>query len=249
MPISDHQLDQVVLAWHDHVVTIPQKIKPHGLLKDRDISTYRGLGINAAPEFSGALVEHRTVASLEMSHGYLFERLLQELGPTKLTREDKKLPGNRGIDFTHPTPGQLLLISMKASPSTFNGDITRATVDNLVAAKKCRESQSDADDNPLAQRTRRVVMVRAVARGAWKKTTTPEGILWLVGDALWERFGAGSNLLQCLNEALGRNPLDQNRYEEAKGEAAKRVVAYLHLHGFTDSDGNLDWTSLIKEFP
>ena len=249
MPISDHQLDQVVRAWHHHVVTIPQNIDPRRLLKDRDISTYRGLGINTAPELASALVEHRTTASLEMSHGYLFERVLGELGPTKLSREDKKLPGNRGIDFTHPAPGKLFVISLKASPSTFNGDITRATVANLVAAKKHRESQSDADDNPLAQRPRAVVMVRAVARGAKKKTTTPEGVLWLVGDALWERFGAGPNLLQRLNEALGRNPLDQDRYEKAKAESAKKLVSYLRLHGFADSRGNLDWTGLIKVFP
>ena len=249
MPITDNQLDQVVRAWYEHVVTIPQNIKPRELLKNRDISTYRGLGINTLADFSRALVEHRTVASLEMGHGYLFERVLEELGPTKLSRKDKKLPGNRGIDFTHPTPGQLFVISMKASPSTFNGDITRATVANLAAAKKCRENQSDADDNPLAQRPRKVVMVRAVARGASKKTITPEGILWLVGDALWQNFGAGPNLLQRLNEALGRNPLDQDRYEAAKGEAAKRVATYLQQHGFADSAGNLDWMGLIKAFP
>ena len=249
MPISATQLDRAVQAWNNYAVERPREIKPRQLLKDRDSSMYRGLGIEKAPEFAQALVEHRSTASLEMTMGHLFERVLEELGPTKVTKEDKKQPGYRGIDFLNRKPGLLEVITLKASLSTFNGDITRATVENLTVARKFWEDQPDADDNPLAQRTRRVEMVRAVARGAGRRTTTPAGIQWLVGDALWEHFGAGFNLLQRLNEALGRNPLDQHRYEDEKKRAADRVIRYLQDQGLARTDGTLDWAGLIKEFP
>ena len=249
MPISEAQLDRAVQAWNDYAVERPREIKPRQLLKDRDASMYRGLGIERAPEFAQALVEHRSAASLEMTMGHLFERLLEELGPTKVTKNDKKQPGYRGVDFLNRRPGLLEVITLKASLSTFNGDITRATVDNLTEAKRFWEGQPGTDDNPLPQRTRRVTMVRAVARGAARTTTTPEGILWLVGDALWGHFGAGPNLLQRLNEALGRNPLDQHRYEEEKRRAADRVISYLQGQGFARRDGTLAWAGLIEEFP
>lgn len=249
MSISETQLNRVVQAWNNYTVERPRQIKPRELLKDRDISMYRGLGIDKAPEFARALVEHRSAASLEMTMGHLFERLLEELGPTKVSNKDKKQPGYRGIDFINRQPGVLEGITLKASLTTFNGDITRATVTNLTDFKKFWEGQSDVDDNPLAQRTRRVKMVRAVARGPARKTVTPEGILWLVGDALWEYLGAGPNLLQRLNEALGRNPLDLARYEEEKKQAVDRVMRYLQDNGFVRRDGTLDWAGLIKEFP
>lgn len=249
MPISATQLDRVVQVWNNYAIERPREIKPRQLLKDRDISMYRGLRIEKAPEFAQALVEHRSVASLEMTMGHLFERLLEELGPTKVSKKDKKQPGYRGIDFLNRKPGLLEVITLKASLSTFNGDITRATVDNLTAAREFWEGQADADDNPLVQRTRRVDMVRAVARGAGRRTTTSTGILWLVGDALWDHFGAGPNLLQRLNEALGRNPLAQHRYEDEKKRATDRVMRYLQDNGLARTDGTLDWAGLIKEFP
>ena len=249
MPISKTQLGQVVQSWSDYTVQQPQKIKPGDLLKTRDISMYRGLGITIIEEFARALVEHRSAASLEMTMGYLFERLLEESGLTKVSKEDKKKDGYLGVDFIHPKPTGLEVVTLKASPSTFNGDITRATVVNLMAAKEFWESRPKPDDNPLAQQQQRVTMVRAVARGAPKRTTTPEGILWIVGDAMWDYFGAGPDLLQRLGDALGRNPLDHNRYEKEKEQAVTRVVGYLRRRGFAKPDGGLDWAGLIKRFP
>ena len=98
MPISATQLDRAVQAWNNYAVERPREIKPRQLLKDRDASMYRGLGIESAPEFARALVEHRSAASLEMTMGHLFERLLEELGPTKVTNNEKetaRLPGGR----------------------------------------------------------------------------------------------------------------------------------------------------------
>ena len=249
MPISEAQLGRVVQSWNDYTVQGPQKINPGGLLKTRDISMYRGLGITTAEQFARDLVEHRSAASLEMTMGHLFERLLEESGLTKVSKDDKKKDGYMGVDFIGRKPTELEVVTLKASPSTFNGDITRATVTNLRAAKEFWEAQPTHDDNPLAQHHRRVTMVRAVARGAPKKTITPEGILWLVGDAMWEYFGAGPGLLQRLSEALGRNPLDHHRYEKEKEQAARRVVGYLRRLGFTTPDGDLDWAGLIKRFP
>ena len=41
---------------------------------------------------------------------------------------------------------------------------------------------------------------------------------------MWEFFGAGPGFLNRLSDALGRNPLDYNNYEVAKGRAVDRVM-------------------------
>ena len=249
MPVSDNQLDEVVQAWNKYAEQTPLRIAPADLLEKRDMNMYRGLGIAEASALAHQLVEHRSVATVEMTMGYLYERLLQELGPQKVTQAQKNRTGYKGIDFVQGAPGEFRVINLKSGLSTSNGDITGATRRNLSRAKVHWEGQTGADDNPLAQRKSKIVMVKAVARGRRRKTTTAEGILWLVGESMWEYFGAGEGLLNRLSDALGRNPLDYRRYEEEKARAAQRVVEYLNAGGLAGPDGKINWSTLIPKYP
>ena len=92
-------------------------------------------------------------------------------------------------------------------------------------------------------------MVRAVARGKRKRNTTAQGVLWLVGESMWEFFGAGEGFLKRLGDALGRNPLDYSRYEEEKERAAGRVAEYLVQGNLASSGGQINWGLLAAKFP
>ena len=249
MPISDARLDEVVQEWGQYAAERPREIDPRNLLDKRDLNMYVGLGINTAQQFAEALVEHRSTATMEMSMGYLSERLLEELGPTKVTQEEKRRPGYRGVDFLHRRPAELEIVNLKAGLTTFNGDITRATRDNLTAARDYWANQPEADDNPLGRRRRIVTMVRAVARGNRRRAETPQGILWLVGDAMWAHFGAGERFLQRINAGLQRNPLNFERYQEERRGAVRRVVEYLRQGGLIRPDGQPDWNALVARYP
>ena len=74
-------------------------------------------------------------------------------------------------------------------------------------------------------------------------------MLWLVGESMWEFFGAGPGLLARLGEALGRNPLDYARHQQAKGRAVARTLEYLGKAGLATRDGQIDWPGLVSRFP
>ncbi len=249
MAITKGQLDKVVQAWNAYAEEAPRKVKAKDLLEKRDLNMYRGLGISDSRGLARQLVEHRLVATMEMTMGFLYERILQVLGPQKVTLAQKRLTGYKGIDFIQAMPGELRVINLKSGLSTSNGDITEATATNLGRAKRYWEGQRATDDNPLAQEGTRVVMVKAVARGKRKKTTTDEGILWLVGECMWEYFGAGESFLERLSEALGRNPLDYVRFEAEKVRVVDRLVEYLTLEGLANREGEVNWAEMVPKFP
>ena len=249
MAITDEQLDLVVQEWNRYVQGTPGKIATRNLLEKRDLRSYRGLGIAVAGELGQRMVDDRSVATFEMAMGHLYELVLEALGPRKVTSAQKKIPGFRGIDFDQTTHGEFRVVNLKAGLSTSNGDITDATKRNLRQATDYWTAHPIVDDNPLRQQSRQVVMIRAVARGPWHREVTPEGILWLVGDATWDYFGGGENLLLRLGEAMGRNPLNYQRYKDMKDQAALRVETYLVEAGLAAADGIIDWPKLLTEFP
>ena len=242
MPITDNQMDNVVLVWRAYAEGRPDVITPADLLKKRDLKMYRGLGIVNAQDLAHRLVEDRSVATLEMTMGYLYERLLQELATDRVAAGQRQLPGYHGVDFFNRTAAALQVINLKAGLSTSNGDITGATIRNLLAARDYWQANPEgADDNPLQQQQRVIVMVRAVARGPRKNQVTDDGILWLVGESMWEYFGAGPNFQGRVSAALGRHPLNYQNYEAAKARATVRVVNYLTRANLVHPDGTLNW--------
>lgn len=249
MPLTDKQIDDVVKLWNAYAEGRPNLIKPRDLVDKRDIAMYRGLGLKDSLELAELLVEHRSIATLEMSMGYLYERLLGALGPTKVTTAQKRQPGYRGIDFVQPLTAEIRLINLKAGLSTFNGDITQATKRNLANAKRWWSKQGNVDDNPIGGPELAISTIRAVARGHFRQELTEDGILWLVGDGLWEYFGAGSGFLRRISDSLGRSPLNHDRYKAEQKRAARRVVRFLELEGFADEAHNLNWSALTAKFP
>ena len=111
------------------------------------------------------------MATMEMTMGYLHERVLEELVTDRVAADQRQLPGYRGVDFLNRTAADLQIINLKSGLSTSNGDISVATVRNLQTARDHWQANPDGvDDNPLARRERNVLMVRAVARGATAET-------------------------------------------------------------------------------
>ncbi len=119
----------------------------------------------------------------------------------------------------------------------------------MVEAKGYWDLHTQADDNPLRQRIRNVVMVRAVARGPRSSTTTKEGIHWLVGASMWEYFDSEAGLLGRLSEALGRNPLSYFRHQAEKAKVVQRVTDYLVNQGLVTPNGQVNWPALVASFP
>ena len=152
MPVTDKQLDSVVRAWNDYAAARPDELSPRDLLEKRDINMYRGLGIVSARDLAERMVDDRSVATLEMTMGFLYERLLEELGPRKVAQAEKRQPGYRGIDFVQVTASEFRVVNLKAGLSTGNGDINSSTVSHLAEAKRHWESHTQGDDNPLHQR-------------------------------------------------------------------------------------------------
>ena len=247
MAIADERLDEAVASWKAFAEESPRRIVARSLLK-RDLNMYRGLGITDAVELTRRLVEDRSVATLEMTMGYLYERLVEELGPRKVTRDERRTPAFHGLDFIQTTPDELRLINLKAGLSTSNADISQSTIANLTNAAEYWRSHAQPDDNPLRQRVREVIMVRAVARGPRRNTLTDAGIRWLVGEALWTFLDAGPRFLERLGEALGRNPLDYVRHQAEKEAASTRALEYLRQGGFVSGSGAIDWDGLTAGF-
>lgn len=248
MAISDERLDDAVDSWRTFAEESPQRIDPRDLLLKRDMNMYRGLGITEAAELARRLVDDRSVATLEMTMGYLYERLVEELGPRKVTRDERRTNAFHGLDFIQTTPAELRLINLKSGLSTSNADISQSTITNLTNAAEYWRSHAQPDDNPLRQRVREVVTVRAVARGPRRSTRTDAGILWLVGEALWTYLDAGPRFLERLSDALGRSPLDYARHQAEKETAASRVLEYLRRAGFVSDGRAIDWDRLTARF-
>ena len=249
MPITNVRLDTEIQIWRDYAVLTPQRIRPRELLKQRGTNMPRGLGITTAAELARHMVEARAAASMEMTMGSLYERLLQALGPERVTREQRRIPGYIGIDFINRTPDLIEVINLKTGLSTTNNDITQNSRRHLLAARDYWKTNQGADDNPLPQELRQIVMVRAVARGGRRRSCTGDEILHLVGESMWRHFGSGEHFLARLGAALDRNPIDLERYEEQKGRATHRVYQYLMMGGFADGEGRLDWDHLADMFP
>jgi len=249
MAVSDAQLDQVVLGWKDYAEKSPSRIQVKDLLKKRDFAMYRGLGVTTAVDLATRMVQDRSVASLEMTMGWLYELLIMALGPSKIGNKQKTQPGYRGIDFTQETVMETRLVNLKAGLSTSNGDITSATIRNLVESRDFHRALQTSDDNPLRRDRREVVMIKAVAKGSSKRSVTSDGILWLVGDEMWAYFDAGSNFLARVLDAMGRNPLDFERLKSQLADAASRVEKYLYAENLASRNGNIAWAALLAKFP
>jgi hypothetical protein len=235
------------MGWNRYAEGRPESIEPNDVLVKRDLNMYRGLGIENVTELALRLVEDRSVGSMEMTMGHLYERVLGSLGPRKLTNAEKGRPGFRGIDFIQDTPTEHRLVNLKAALSTSNSDITTATVSNLAAARQRWTADFGRDDNPLRSTTTTAVMIRAVARGPAKKELTDKGILWLVGDAMWDYFGGGRDLLRRVGAALGRNPLDFTAYTGQIEGAASRVRRLLARYELPGEE--VDWDRLLARYP
>lgn len=249
MAISEVELDDVVSAWKVYAEASPGKIQPKDLLSGRDINMYRGLGHSNPHDLCVALVGDRSTATLEMTMGYLYERVLEQLGLRKITVQEKKQVGFKGIDFLQEMGNRLRVINLKAGLSTANSDITSSTLANLKEAHEFWLNRRPADDNPLQHPVRRIELIRAVARGPEKDVTTPDGVRWLVGESMWSFFGAGEMLAPRLGDALTRNPLDYDRFQAQKQAAVDRVFAYLVDQGLATIDNEIRWAELIEAFP
>ena len=246
----DEWIDRAVSAWRDYAAERPHEIRPSAILRGRDLRMYRAMGIETARKLAQQLVEDRSTATLEMSMGRLYERLLEARVTDRVAAVQRKEAGYRGIDFINRLPDAIELINLKTGISTSNADISAASAQNLETARNYwQEVSAQADDNPLGERIQREIrMVRAVARGPGRHQKTPAGLIWMVGDPMWEYFGGGPDFLRRLSDALGRHPLDLARYEEAKAQAAKRVENYLIRAGLVNPDGTVDWGRVAETY-
>jgi len=244
--VSESILDEVVAFWRRYAEESPRRINPMDLLIKRDLIMYRGLGLKTHKELARRLVEDRALASLEMTMGHLYERLLEALGPSKLSNAQKQQPGNRGIDFIEHRPFELRLINLKAGQTTSNADIADATVRHLLRAKSHYSPVTlQKDDNPLQRKAKSIVLIRALAKGPRGRRVTGDGILVLVGDEMWAYFGAGEGLLQRLQEAMGRNPLDYERYKQALQDVQDSLTRLMEDKRLVATDGTVDWWRLL----
>jgi hypothetical protein len=249
-------LEDAVLSFRDYFAGLPADIDAAKLLRARALAMYWSLGIQTPEELARALVADRSVASREMAMGYLYERVIEAIGNArKLTNAEKKTW--RGIDFRIEAGRDVYLINLKSARATSNGDINDATMRNLAAAaKREREDQAErgrrGEDNPLRAQPGLVHAIRAIARGNSSTTTREyagEKIEILVGDALWERLGAGPGFGRRIQLAIGAVPVDATRLAEELSKAEERVVRELRRKECVTAEGSLDWEAVLEAFP
>ena len=244
MEISDSQMDNLVANWAKQAAVRPDTIKPRQLLQGRDLRMYRALGKESADELARFLVEHRSIAALEISMGGLYEAFFETLGSERVSASQRTEEGYRGIDFLRETGATLELISFRGGMTAFGGDFGGVTIRNWDNARQYWVNKLAGSDAGRFGKVKKVVMVRAVARGPQKREERENGIVWLVGDEMWKYYGAGERFLSRVSSALGRTPLNIRDFDAAKARAADRVVAYLNRSGLVQNDGTVKWEQL-----
>jgi hypothetical protein len=182
--------------------------------------------------------------------GHLYELVMAELGPVKVSNAQKKQSGYVGLDFVQVTPTEIRLVDLAAAANTKNGGARTKSRQDLTAdaAFWQEQAENETNDNPMAQKGKSIVRIWAVGRGTPSHTSLDE-ILRLRGDAMWEYFGAGPDCLARIGEALLRNPVNGAAFHGAVGAARTRLVDFLQLKGFADANGELDWPALLPAYP
>ena len=112
---------------------------------------YRGLGIENVSELAMRLVQDRSVASMEMTMGHLYERVLEGLGPRKLSNKEKTQSGFRGIDFVQDTAAEHRLINLKAGLPTSNSKDNHHSVADHIVEKDCSQDPNSPSYHPESQ--------------------------------------------------------------------------------------------------
>ncbi|WFG36265.1 hypothetical protein GKN94_11375 [Candidatus Lucifugimonas marina] len=250
-------LSDAIESFKGHLETLPDRQKPKEILRKRPLPLYRAHGITDPKKLVAQLVSDRLVASREMAMGYLYERIMEEVcAAIKLTNSEKK--EWKGIDFRKETNDETLLINLKSSRATSNADISDATQRNLVAAAKHEQDKqskraSSGDDNPLSKVERKIVPMRAIARGVSSpetiKTVNQVDIRIVVGDTLWKRLGAGANFTRKIEAALGAQPVDTKVVADAEEALRQKLLSELASNGCIQKDGSLNWPAVLKAFP
>ncbi len=223
---------------------------------------------------AGRLIDDYVASSLENTMGHLYDMLFARLAE-KVTNDQKKLDGYRGIDFIQKTLTEVRLVDLTSSSNTKNGGARTKSANDMKTNVQYWEKRENVptDDNPLPKKNRQVVAVWAVARGASSQKTVGN-ILRLRGDSMWDYFGAGPNLLQRLGSALANSPIEEAVYHSSLAIAKQRLTDTL-IQGYTkdgtlvidpnnpkqrirDSttvvypmrlDSDLDWPKLLRVFP
>ena len=250
MPVSDQELDQAVSDWKRYVTRHLREIDPLSLLKRKNLSMYMALGVTQPQDLADRLVNDHVASSVENTMGQLYELVLAQLGPVKVPKEQKKTPGYEGLDFVQETPTQIRLIDLASGSSTKNGGArTKGRLDMAEAAGHWEEAERKrTDDNPLAPKRKSIVRIWAVARGTPARTE-PDEIVRLRGDAMWDYFGSGDGCLARIGAALARNPITGSEFQTAVDGVVQELIGFLSGEGFVQTDGSLEWPSLLAAFP
>ncbi len=249
MPLSDVDLDQVVLEWNSRVTRVLRAIDVVSLLRRKNLAMYMALGFTQPGPLADRLVNYYIASSLENTMGDLYELILSLLGPVKVSKEQRQMNGYKGVDFIQITPAEVRLVDLASGSSTKNGGArskSRRDLSDAAAYWKHYEKNRQQGDSTAVQRE--VLQVWAVARGSADKSQ-PDQILRLRGDAMWEYFGAGSNCLARIGEALSRNPITGDEFQVAVDGAVLDLASYLRGKGFLCLDGTVAWSALLAVFP
>jgi len=250
MALTDGQLDNIVASWNEYVSKFLGGIDSIALLGKKNLSMYMALGVIYPEGLAERLVNDYVSSSIENTMGHLYELVMAELGPVKVSNAQKKQSGYVGLDFVQVTPTEIRLVDLAAAANTKNGGARTKSRQDLTAdaAFWQEQAENETNDNPMTQKGKSIVRIWAVGRGTPSYTSQDE-ILRLRGDAMWEYFGAGPDCLARIGEALLRNPVNGAAFHGAVGAARTRLVYFLQLKGFADADGELDWPALLPAYP
>jgi hypothetical protein len=253
---AEEALHEAAQSFREYYQGLPARVDARELLGKRALVLYWALGTSDPHEFAKVVVADRLAASREMALGYLYERVMElVVGARKLSNLEKKTW--RGIDFRREVGRDVYLINLKSARATSNGDISDATMRNLVSAVRRERADREGrersgEDNPLASRPGKVRAVRAIARGRASKTERVrdgETVEVAVGDELWRMLGAGDGFGRKVQDAVGDAQVDRAQFLRETAEAEGRVLGVLKSEGCLDSSGLLQWSRVLDVFP
>lgn len=243
---DDSWLSAAVSRWRNTYIS---GMEDHSnfskLLVNKDLAMYQAIGCITDNDLARQMVSDYSVQQAEQTIGHLFELVLEEVGLEKV--EDKKSEGRFGLDFIQRIDGQRRLVELSAKPNSKSGSQRKGRVSNMLANEAFWIKQKN--DNPLSP-TLETVKVWASARGPSRCRPNRDGILEVVGDAMWSYFGLGESFTRRLSQELGKQQISMEELDSLKRSMEQRIADYLRENNYSDhATGNIDYASLITDHP
>ncbi len=145
--------------------------------------------------------------------------------------------GILGIDLEFKRNDIRYLVAIKSGPNWGNADQIRKMVANFNAAKRTLRTS----DSRI-----RVEFVNGCCYGKSSDEIRKEGYYKYCGQRFWEFISGNPNLYLDIIEPLGKKAKQRSEEYQKEYDGILNLFTGEFVKEFCDSDGKIDWESLVK---